>query len=200
MTRLMKTLLLTGVVGAGLLAMGTGAARADIIPHLVSVTPDGPNFRWTYEADLTNNERLDLTKNVAFFTIYDFAGLVPGTNMQPMDWAFSSALVGVTPPKILPTDDPAIPNLTWTYTGSAVIGPGPLNLGDFSADSIYSAKTSVDFASLATKNTVDDKDGTSVQNDGSVSAPFVPEPGTMMILGLGIAPMIGALRRRGRMS
>jgi hypothetical protein len=197
MNRLMKSLLLTGTVGTVLLAMGTGAARADIIPHLVSVTPDGPNFRWTYEADLTNDERLDLTKNVAFFTIYDFVGLVPGTNMQPMNWMFSSALTGITPPKTLPTDDPAIPNLTWTYTGP-IVGPGPLDLGDFSADSIYSAKTSVDFASLATKNTIDDKDGTSVQNDGSVSAPVVPEPCTMALLGFGAAPLVGGLRRRSR--
>ena len=200
MTRLMKSLLLMGVVGMGVLAMGARAARADIIPHLISMTPDGPNFRWTYEVDLTNDERVDPTKNTAFFTIYDFAGLVPGTNMQPANWAFSSALVGPTPPKTLPNDDPSIPNLTWSYTGAAVIGPGPMNLGDFSADSIYSTKTSVDFTALATKNSVDDEDGKSIQNVGSVAAPFVPEPCTMALLGLGVAPLVGGLRRRSRKS
>src|SRR6266849_3357610 len=141
MTRLFKNVLLAGTVGMSLVALG-GAAHADIIPHLISVTPDGPNFRWTYEADLTNDERLDLTKNPAFFTIYDFAGLVPGTNMQPVDWTFSSALLGVTPPKTVPDDNAGVPNLTWTYTGG-IVGPGPLLLGDFSADSIYRAETEV---------------------------------------------------------
>src|SRR5579885_3211044 len=130
--RFSKTVGRAGVLfGMALLTAGAGRVRADIIPELSTVTPSGSNFTWTYDAQLTNDETLQ-TNN--FFTIYDFNGLVGGTNFQPANWTFSSALVGKTPSLVTPTDNPKIPNLTWTYSGPT-LGPGPLDLGLFGADS-----------------------------------------------------------------
>src|SRR5215467_4991710 len=97
------------LAGCAILLGSGGLARADIIPQLSTVTPSGSNFTWTYSASLTNDETL---QNGNFFTIYDFAGFVSGTNFQPANWVFSSAMTGKTPAKVTPTDDPNIPNLT----------------------------------------------------------------------------------------
>src|SRR5438093_12764141 len=97
--------------------------RSTLFPYttLFRSVPEGSDFRWTYSAILTADETLH-TNN--FFTIYDFDGFIPGSNLQPANWAFSSALLGQTPSKVLPDDASGIPNLTWKYTGSTVLGPG----------------------------------------------------------------------------
>ncbi|HZT42991.1 MAG TPA: hypothetical protein VFA07_12560, partial [Chthonomonadaceae bacterium] len=46
------------VAGGALLLFSGDLARADIIPNLSTVTPNGSNFTWTYTASLTNDETL----------------------------------------------------------------------------------------------------------------------------------------------
>jgi len=150
MTRLFKTLMLTGTVGMGLLSMGVNPARADIVPTLTSISDLGNGtFRWSYDAELNPHQNV---LNGDFFTIYDFAGLVPGSALGQPNWLFSSANTGVTPSGLLPLvnipggiPDSGIPNLTWTYTGSTPI-PGAADLGAFSAISKYSQITTSAFA------------------------------------------------------
>ena len=85
MTRLMKTLLLAGTVGMGLLAMGSGAARADIVPVLgvgddaPSPSPSAGGFTWTYDAILHSEQKVQTGD---FFTIYDFFGYT-GVHSEP---------------------------------------------------------------------------------------------------------------------
>ena len=183
--------------GMALIALGAGAARADIIPDINSVTPNGSNFTWTYDVALTNDETL---QSGNFFTIYDFAGYVPGTNFQPANWVFSSAMTGKTPSRVSPIDSPTIPNLTWTYTGSTV-GPGPLDLGLFGADSKYSRQIVGMFAAEAIKYAPGKPgDGKPVDNVGSLAVPTstIPEAGSLTMLLPGLAPLGLALRRRSR--
>jgi hypothetical protein len=196
MLRFTKSLTLASAMGVSLLAM-VGAARADIIPSLNSITPSGSNFRWTYRANLTVDEKV---KKNNFFTIYDFLGFIPGSNLQPANWVFSSALVGKTPSKVLPDDDPMILNLTWKYTGNTTLGPGTLNLGMFSALSHYGNQGMDDFAAEATKYAPGDAGNNKpIANVGSVGVPAnpVPEPCSLALLGLGAAPLL-ARRRRAR--
>src|SRR5437867_13244544 len=95
MLRFGKLLMLVGGLGVGLLAMA-GQARADIIPQLTftSPSPVPGGFLWEYDATLTVDQFL---KSGDFFTVYDFAGLIPLSNSQPANWVFSSANLGLTP-------------------------------------------------------------------------------------------------------
>src|SRR5437763_142554 len=58
MTRLMKSRLLTGTVGMGLLPLGTGTAHAHVLPSLESITADGPNYTYTYDVALDSQRRI----------------------------------------------------------------------------------------------------------------------------------------------
>src|SRR5712691_2480318 len=158
MKRLVKSALLIGTVGMGLLAVGTGAVHADIVPQIgpgdVTLQLDG-NYKWDYHGQLNPAQKV---LNGDFFTIYDFSGFVSGTNLQPADWSFSSSNSGLTPAALLPLvnipggiiDNAGIPNLTWIYTGSTPI-PGPADLGIFSAESLYGPVTLSSFAAEATE-------------------------------------------------
>lgn len=177
---LMRKLYLVGFFAAAILAL---AARADIIPSIsdaTDVTPvSGGNFSWNYSATLTEHENV---LRHDFFTIYDFAGYVPGGNTQPAGWTFSAALIGITPGKVTPTDNPNLFNLTWTYTGSTQIGPQ--SLGIFSAISNTNLPRTGEFASQATENS-GDLAGTKIDNIGNVAVP-VPEVSALL-------PMIGVV-------
>jgi hypothetical protein len=191
----MRKTYLLGLFAAAILAPGT---RADIIPSITTatdVTPvGGGNFSWNYSATLTQDENV---MGHDFFTIYDFAGYVPGGNTQPAGWTFSAALVGITPGKVTPTDNPHLFNLTWTYIGSTQVGPEAL--GIFSAVSHTNLAKSGEFASEATKNS-GDLAGTKVDNIGNVAVP-IPEMSALMpmigVVGFGVIGLaLSCLRRR----
>ena len=191
----MRKTYLLGLFAAAILAPGT---RADIIPSITTatdVTPvGGGNFSWNYSATLTQDENV---MGHDFFTIYDFAGYVPGGNTQPAGWTFSAALIGITPGKVTPTDNPHLFNLTWTYIGSTQVGPEAL--GIFSAVSHTNLAKSGEFASEATKNS-GDLAGTKVDNIGNVAVP-IPEMSALMpmigVVGFGVIGLaLSCLRRR----
>ncbi len=188
----------TSVLGAALFVLGLGTARADIIVKDPTVTNSVSNpgaFTWTY--DVTNDEEIDTAHGTNFFTIYDFAGFIPGSNFQPSGWVFSSSNVGLTPPHITVTDNPAIPNLTWTYTGAEV--NGPQDLGNFGADSTIGTQKVGSFATEAVKNSPGHPaDETPVDNVGSVGVPnsVIPESSSLLLLLPGLAPLGVLLRKR----
>jgi hypothetical protein len=199
MLRFVKGLVLAGTVGMGLLALG-GPARADIIPNLNSLpSPVMGGFLWEYEAVLTSHQFL---KSGDFFTIYDFNGLVPMSNIEPANWVFSSAGLGLTPSGVTVIDNASIPNLTWTYTGPDTSN-GTTILGLFKAVSSSGDLAVGGYAAQGHKYSIipgDPTHGQPTMNKGPVAVPagVVPAPGTMALLGLGAAPLLGKLRRRFR--
>jgi hypothetical protein len=195
MTRLFKTLLVAGTVGMGLLTVGAGGARADIVPKLVgSPTVDGSNFTWTYDAILRSDQYL-VPGN--FFTIYDFAGYT-GVHSQPVGWSLFAENSSTPPPFTIPPDNAGIINLRWVWEGPGnIVPPTPgqdFDLGDFTADSTFSQEGLTAFASAG----VDSDTNTVIGNAGWAVTPVVPEPCTMALLGLGGLPLLGGLRRRSR--
>jgi hypothetical protein len=189
-----KGYLFVSLLGISLLALSVGSARADIVPATPTITPHGSHFTWSYDVTLTHNATLTSGN---FFTLYDFAGFVPSTNFQSANWVFSSALVGKTPQHQKPLDNPAIPNLTWTYTGPN-LGRGTLDLGLFGADSKSSSQTMGSFAS----ETANPEGLGNIHKQGEVNVPdgpaLVPEPSSLLLLVPGLMPLGLLLRKRQR--
>jgi PEP-CTERM motif len=188
-------------------AMGT-TAYAGLIPT-ASVTPEGDNYRYTYAVTLTNSS---IMKNGNSFVIFDFNGYVPGSENTPTDFSFSTLSTGGTPGRTIPNDDPSLPNLIWTYTGSEPLTAGAV--GDFSAlSALPEAAVDADFSG---RNFVEDLNGrlqiedtiTTTQGpfgsnpppdeEGPGDTPGVPEPATLLLLAAGMPVVLGAryLRRR----
>jgi len=189
-------MMIKAIYARGLLAFAATAliAHADIIPSFDSITPSGSNFQFNYTATVTGDQRVETGD---FFTIYDFNGLVPNSATMPANWSFSSLLIGVTPSRVNPPDDPTILNITFTYTGTTpIIGPAPL--GTFSAVSNFGQSHPGYFAAEGTLILL----GTKVDNVGVVPVP-VPEISTfnqiIEICGLGIVGFaVSWLRKRNR--
>jgi hypothetical protein len=185
-----KKILLSAMAMCAALA----GVRADIIPTNLSEVPEGTNFRWNYNTNVTVEQRVEPGD---FFTIYDFGALIPFSNLQPANWVFSTALVGITPAGVLPNDDPNVMNITWTYMGTTPIN-GSAFLGLFSVLSTTNQMRTDNFAAQGTRNT-GPQAGTKVSNIGLVGVP-VPEMSALMpvlaICGLGLLGFVGSLRRR----
>ena len=169
-------------------------ATAGLLPVNVTVTPDAGNYRWTYAIVLPTDS---LIRSGDYFTIYDFGGLIDGTNAQPVNWNYSKSNLGPVPSGVNPVDQPSIPNLTWTYSGPTV-PTGQLGLGNFWAISTYANATD-SFFTARTHRTSDGLLDTNITETvvpvptASPPPPGVPEPATLALAGLGVA-FIGAFR------
>jgi hypothetical protein len=196
MLRFVKGLVLAGTVGVGLLAAGS-AARADILPGLgdpTVISLGGGLFQYDYHPFVSSTQRVE---NGDFFTIYDFPGLTMA--LAPMGWTPSIQNLGITP-LVLPIDSGSIPNVTFTYAGPNIVGQQ--NLGIFSLVSTWTNPV-FQMRNWGGRGT-DIDSGFKNANLTNVKVPTtrpettVPEPGTMALLGLGAAPLLGKLRRRFR--
>ena len=217
----MKRSVFAALVGTALMFAATSAS-ANLIPSLVSVTAVGDGtFTWLYSVSISPDQfaqpgpgtappavTLSPQQNGAqfadYFTISDFQGLVPASasSSSPLNWAFSSLLVGSTPSSIVVPDDPTIPNLTWYKIGGTLFGPQD-NFATFSVRSVFGDVDQFGFyAADGSKNTLEPGlSGSAVANIGLVPAPAVPrvpEPGTLLLLGVTLVGVVVSGRRLHR--
>jgi len=185
---------LAPVVALGMIGLSVSAATAGLLPTKVSIYQEGPNnFRWQYAIVLPSDSQL---KAGDYFTIYDFEGLIAGSQTAPDgNWVASAQKIGPTPAKTLPQDDPGVMNLSWMYSGET-ISVGQTGLGNFMANSLYENRE----YSLFTSSTHRASDGRPSSNITPVDVPVpssnaVPEPATLLIGLLGL-PLLSLARSR----
>ena len=93
--------------------------------------------------------------NPDFFTIFNFTGMVPGSEKQPAGWTFSTSTNGVTPYRggrtvLAPIDVEGIPNLTWSRSGPTV--QGPIEISGFSVRTTVKDTIVGEYGSQVTRN------------------------------------------------
>lgn len=174
-------------------------AQAGLVAGPVSVTPEGGMYRYTYAVVLPTDAVL---RPGDYFTIYNFDGFVPGSavangSIYSNDWVFSSSNTGPTPTGVGPTDNPAIPNLTWTYQGPAININSSIGLGNFWALSQYPDTTQSWFTASTgtTSGNTDNNITPTTVPVPTAPPPGVPEPATLLLAGLGL-PLAAFFRRR----
>jgi hypothetical protein len=182
----------------GLLAllMTVGHAAAGLVPVNFAFNDEGGDkYRYTYGVQLQSGS---VHKSGDYFTIYDFDGFVPGSNTQPAGFTFSAPMTG---PKTVANDNPNIPNATWTYTGSDMVGPN--DLGNFSAVSKYNTTANDTFAGETHRQSDGQIDPTATDRQMPVPAMvncdvhMVPEPSSIYLFAAAI-PVVFGVRRFGR--
>lgn len=181
----------TGIVLAifGIVLSRPTTSQAGLLPVTGTVTQDGTNYRFSYGVVLTSDSIL---RTNDFFTIYDFQGLVTDSNSQPTNFSFSTTKVGSTPAGIVPTDDPTLDNITWTYTGPDTV-VGQTGLGNFMVQSVYESTTAGVFTSRTHRQVDGKTDSNITETEVPIPSPGVPEPTTLALMGIGL-PLAGLMR------
>lgn len=183
------------LIAIGLVVGVGGVAHANIDFSAPTITPSGADFTWTYTISVDNAEFINTALNGSMATLYDINGLVPGSGTYTAGAGTPSGVVsqqntGITPATQTPTDSPAIPNLTVTYTGNAA---PTTTLGTLSfLDTIAGSNQAIgNFSGQATLLV----DNLPSANTSSVPVP-APEPGSLVLLASGVLGMVGVARRR----
>ena len=188
------------LAAAACLCAASGA-HAAVIPILMSVTPEGSLFRYTYQGSLAGDQGLTQGSKLV---IFDFAGFAGGLQAPTGFTPTTQLSSGLFAPG--QTDDPGVANLVFTWNGSdfqTTGGPfATAQFDGFSALSTFDGRGLDGFASIAVTNN-GAAAGTAALDAGSVGVPLagslaaVPEPAAwgLMIAGFG---GVGALARRRR--
>ena len=126
----------TGVAFAAMALVAEVTPAWGIQPTVENITQEADGTA-TYHFKIKIDETIRVEgrgkePNPDFFTIFNFTGMVPGSEKQPPGWMFSTSTNGITPYRggrtaLSPVDVEGIPNLTWSRTGATVEGPAEIS-------------------------------------------------------------------------
>ena len=199
----MRRFILTMAVVMVVMGLGFTGVEASIIYNFEGVTAVGPNFAYSYVAQLSSDQKVDTSLGRNFGVIYDFAGLISATST-----ALQAGITVATVTEATTTPQPtfqAVPdaagllNIRTEITGSfnsgsladlyrvvAISSNGPLTML-----LNQSAQAVKDVPGDPSNNTLT---GNSVMVEGPNP---IPEPTTLLLIGSGLAGL-GAIRRRNK--
>jgi hypothetical protein len=191
-------------------------ARAVYAPQLVGVTPDGANFRWSYNVvwGTQGSPAFQLTTGTGanagvlspgtvgsqdFVTLYDIEGYVPGSALAGGSHTTLTpeVFVGITGPNTLPDDLPTRYNLTFRFSAGTQ-GPDATFTG-FSFLSNLSGAFANPLGFYTSQFTNTAVANSKVGEIGRVTLPaIIPEPSSVALIGMGVAGLFGYGYRRRR--
>jgi len=193
----MTSFALTCAAALGLLAASGTQARAGFVPTFISSSGNTYN----YTLNFTSNGATETLASGNNVTLYDVAGVTlasqvtvtPGANIL-----VTTPLTGVLPPAaggpVNPTDSNLINNIVFTYTGTPTTTDTVFNVvvtttGVGNTGQRTGQYTSFDNIALGSNNQI-----------GAVIVPSsaIPEPTSVVMLGLGIGAIVGIGRFRNR--
>lgn len=175
-----------GLAAAAIVLCAAVTPALAIQPTLESITPEADGTV-TYHFKIKVDETVRVESegkepNPDFFTIFNFTGMVPGSEKQPAGWTFSTSTNGVTPYRggravVAPVDIEGIPNLTWSRTGAPV--QGPAEVSGFSVRTTVKETIVGEYGSQVTRKSAGTLNPTTPQElkearIGSVTTPKLP--------------------------
>jgi hypothetical protein len=186
-----------------MLAVGATQAQAGFVPVLVS--PTGATSSNTFVYNLIFSTGPTAAETLAagdFLTLYDFnSGVTSAAQVAITGVPAGSTLtasvqnVGVTPPGGLvnPTDNTGISNITFTFGGTTLTATTTFVATITTTGGPYFGTRLGQFTSTDTLTVLGDN-----QQIGPVllPAPAVPEPASVVMMGLGVVGVLGLGLRR----
>jgi hypothetical protein len=201
-----KSILAAAVATVGLVS----SANAALLISNVTVSDLGNGqHQWDYAVTVQPDANMRVVATVPpvgalpndTFTLYDFVGYVPGSasivaSVAGSTFQLTEQLVGITPARVLPNDDPALVNFSIALVGGADVVPAPATSGVVAfvlrARSTAGGISPIGFTDF-TGQTQLKVSGLTQSNIGIVQAP-IPEPSALGLLAAGL-PLLARRRR-----
>lgn len=174
-------------------------AAADVHASFMPTLAGSPTFAngsttFTYNLRFSTNGNTDSLNYRDFVTIYDVYAFptVLSIVSNATDIAVSTQLTGITPPNVMPTDNPSLYNITFTYVGATLTTDTSFSVslaltGNYTGAPHVGQYASTDTTALGPNNQI-----------GPVLVPTVavPEPSSLLLCGIAGCGVLGAWRAR----